>query len=198
MPQIKSLNELAEKINGMPGIGPKTANKLAVYLAVVKPQLAKQLSESIVAALDSISQCPVCGNVSESKYECYICNDETRKPQIMIVESVTDLLQIEAAGSFQGRYQVLYGLVSPARGVAFEDLNIDNLVDRVVADGVGECIIALPASVEGDTTTLLLQELLGDEVKMSRLARGLPTGSNIEFLDAPTLNNSFAHRTKLS
>ena len=197
----KQITELSDNLASLPSIGPKTAFRLAIYLALTKPSLAKGLISSLEESVDNLTLCTECGNVADIEdQQCNICSDPSRGGEVIIVETVMDLINIEQVGRYQGLYHVLHGLVSPVQGRALEDINSSGLVGRLRSQGIDTMIFALPSSIEGDTTVMLIKKEVGQHlstINFFRLGRGLPSGTSIEFLDASTLINSLDNKTTI-
>lgn len=185
------LLKLIRALSGLPGLGPKTAQKLALHLVFhleAREGLKKALSE-----VEGLSVCPACGNLSEGGL-CAICQDETRNRRLLcVVESVQDLLAIEKSGEYQGLYHVLGGALNPLEGVGPKELNLEGLLARL--EGVEEVILATGMTVEGEATALYLaEELKKRGVRTSRLAYGLPVGGSLEYVDEVTLGRALEGR----
>lgn len=191
-----SAYKLAQALGALPGIGPKQATKLAIYLCGNNRQVAEQLSTQISKTLDSINVCLQCGNLAEEDL-CTICQDTTRhNGQILVVESVLDLLAMESAQIYSGTYCVLNKLLSPLNGVLAADLRIHYILEK--AADIQEIIFALPATVEGEMTSTYIQELVSQrlpgQISFTRLARGIAKGVSMEYTDPDTLSNAFNNR----
>lgn len=191
-----SAYKLAQALSALPGIGPKQANKLAVYLAGYNRSVAEQLTAQINQTLNQIQVCSQCGNLAEQSL-CDICLDASRdQNEILVVENVLDLLAMESADVYHGLYCVIGKLLSPLNGVLATDLKIGFLLDRNTPPA--EVIFALPANVEGEMTTGFIQsqvqQRFGKEVKFSKLARGISRGVSMEYTDPDTLSNAFTNR----
>lgn len=189
--------KLAEVLASLPGIGPKQANRLVVYLSGYSRPVAERLVKQINSALETIRVCEQCGNLAEEEL-CKICQNPARdKDQILVVENVLDLLAMETAGVYQGVYCVLGKLLSPLNGVLIENIQADYLLRRESAPK--EVVFALPASVEGEMTAGYIEQQLkdkyGDEIKFSRLARGISRGVSMEYTDPDTLTAAFSNRS---
>jgi recombination protein RecR len=195
--QSPALERLVKSLSRLPGLGRKSATRLALHL--VGPDEAAAAAEELVAAVAAaraqVTNCSRCGAITEDD-PCRICRSDRRDPaQVCIVASPVDILPFEKAGFFRGRYFVLGGLLSPLDGVRAEDLPFGRLRDRLDQDGVTEVIIALDASVEGETTALYLQRLLVDrELRLTRLATGIPVGGALAYIDEVTLQRAFQFR----
>jgi len=182
----------------LPGIGRKSAARLAFHILKRPPQEASELAARIVTAREKLKPCNNCGNLTEFE-ECDICTNSSRdKSIICVVEESSDVSAIEATDDYRGIYHVLGGALSPLDGVGPEELNLDSLGRRVSSGGVREVIIATNPSTEGEATAAYIMSLLRDSgVAMSRIARGLPAGGSLEFADRTTLARAIENRTTL-
>jgi recombination protein RecR len=192
-PEIERLIQLLAKV---PGLGPRSARRAALHLIKRKEQLLGPLASAMEEALDKVRVCSTCGNVDTSD-PCTICTDPRRdEATIIVVEDVADLWALERAGAMNARYHVLGGTLSPLDGIGPDDLNIRSLVDRVAKGGVGELILAVNATVEGQTTAhYITDQLDGLGVKVTRLAHGVPVGGELDYLDEGTLSAALKART---
>jgi recombination protein RecR len=192
-PEIERLIQLLAKV---PGLGPRSARRAALHLIKRKEQLLGPLASAMEEALDKVRVCSTCGNVDTSD-PCTICTDPRRdEATIIVVEDVADLWALERAGAMNARYHVLGGTLSPLDGIGPDDLNIRSLVDRVAKGGVGELILAVNATVEGQTTAhYITDQLDGLGVKVTRLAHGVPVGGELDYLDEGTLAAALERRT---
>ncbi len=192
MPLPEPITALAAALGRLPGIGPRTAERLALHLAQSEAAAVRSLAAAMVEARDKVRICSVCGALAEQD-PCAICEDPRRDSSIIcVVERPVDILNIDKSGSFRGKYHVLGGKISPLNGVEPEDLRIAQLETRL--DGVKELILALSADVEGDATGAYLAKLLGSRVRVTRIAHGLPAGSGLEFADEITLARALEGR----
>ena len=188
--EIERLIQLLAKL---PGLGPRSARRAALALLKKRDTLLEPLADSLREAADAILTCEVCGNL-DTQSPCAICSDNRRDPHILcVVEDVADLWALERAGVFRGRYHVLGGALSALDGVTPERLNVAKLLERV-KHGVDEVILAMNATVEGQTTAHYLMDLLGD-MKVTRLAHGVPVGGELDYLDEGTLSAAIKQRT---
>lgn len=194
-PYGPSVGRLVEHLAALPGIGRKTAERLTQHLVGCDPREALALAEAIQSVRRNVHECPNCFNLTESD-ECDICRDSRRDPTVVcVVEQSRDLLVIEATGAYTGRYHVLGGRISPLNGVGPDDLNIESLVRRVRAQGVREIVMGTNPTLEGDGTALYISNRLADEnVKITRLARGIATGSVLEFANREMLADALKGR----
>jgi recombination protein RecR len=188
------LRNLLEDLERLPGVGPKSAQRIAFYLLRKSPDTLKKFADDL-QELRGIQRCRVCGMLTERE-ECQLCRDPQRDHGVLcVVESPLDVLAIERTREYHGRYHVLGGVLSPLDHVGPEDLTIASLAKRVRTEHPREVILALNPSTEGETTTLYLKQLLADTgVTVSRLAQGLPTGAALEFADDLTITRALAGR----
>jgi recombination protein RecR len=192
-PEIERLIQLLAKV---PGLGPRSARRAALHLIKKKEQLLSPLASAMSEAVDKVRICSTCGNV-DTIDPCMICSDPRRDPTtIIVVEDVADLWALERAGAMNARFHVLGGTLSPLDGIGPDQLNIKALVERIAAGEVSEVIIAVNATVEGQTTAhYLTDQLSGFEVKVTRLAHGVPVGGELDYLDEGTLSAALKSRT---
>jgi recombination protein RecR len=188
---------LTAALGKLPGIGPRSAERLALYLLQADPANTTQLADALVSARRNIRTCSVCGALSEQE-PCAICSDSRRDNGVIcVVERPVDVFTLEKSGSFFGRYHVLGGKISPLNGVEPEDLRISALESRL-KEGVAEVILALSTDVEGEATSFYLAKRLGGgAVKVSRIAYGIPAGSGLEFADEITLSRALEGRREM-
>lgn len=189
------ITALTAALSKLPGIGPRSAERLALFLVQSDPTAVRQLADALVSARDKIVACQVCGALTEAQ-PCAICADSRRDPSLVcLVETAVDVLRIEKSASFRGRFHVLGGRISPVRGIGPEDLRIAELEGRLGPEGIKEIIIALGSDVEGDATSYYLaRRLAALGVKVTRIAQGLPAGSGLEFADEITLTRALEGR----
>jgi len=194
----KIVERLIEQLGKLPGIGPRSAERIAFHILKADEKDALALSQSIRDVKTQIRSCKVCFNLAEGEL-CEICADPRRDRSIIcVVEQPKDLLAIESTGAYHGLYHVLMGHISPLEGVGPEDLTIDALIKRVKAGGIEEVVIATNPDVAGDATALYISEALkGVDVKITRLARGLPTGGQIEYANKTILTDAITQRQKM-
>jgi recombination protein RecR len=192
------VGKLVEAFSRLPGIGPKTASRLTYFLLRAPDELSIGLSEALRDMKANTRFCSVCGNITVDD-PCPICADSRRDGGLIaVVEEPLDVLAIERTASYQGKYHVLHGVISPVNGVGPDDLKIRELVKRVDAGNILEIIIATNPGLEGDATAMYIQrELIGKGVKITRLARGLPVGGDLEYVDAVTLTRALQGRSLL-
>jgi recombination protein RecR len=183
----------------LPGIGPRSAERIALHVVQADPDLARRLSEAVLAARETVRLCSICGALTEQD-PCSICQDSRRDSSVIcIVERATDILSLEKANAFRGRYHVLGGKISPLNGIEPEDLRISELEQRIGREPAQEIIVALSTDVEGDATSHYLAKRLGAlGVKVTRIAHGLPAGSGLDFADELTLSRALEGRRELS
>jgi recombination protein RecR len=194
------IQSLIDAFSRLPGIGPKTASRLTFYLLNAPDEMAEGLSEALHGLKTNTVDCPICFNItSAGRTECEICASLERDASIVcVVEEPLDVLAMERTGGFTGRYHVLRGVLSPIEGVGPEDLTIRQLFERVKAGGIGELILATNPSMEGDATAMYIQQQVKNPaVKVTRLARGLPIGGDLEYADQTTLLRALMGRQEM-
>ncbi|MEN0058737.1 MAG: recombination mediator RecR [Bdellovibrio sp.] len=204
MLHISALEKLTHELSRLPGIGPKTAQRLAYFVLRSAQDYPERLSEALLRVKAEVHECPRCFNYTDTDL-CRYCEDSHRSDEsICVVEEPADIMRIESSGAFRGRYHVLHGVISPLEGVGPKDLKIQELLERINAglDGdsptVKEVILALDADLEGDTTILYLaKQLQGKGLKLSRIAHGVPIGSDIDFIDDRTMGRALQNRVEL-
>ena len=194
----KPIEALVAELNRLPGIGPRSAERLALHLIQADSSVSSRLAEVLVSARKQIVECDECGGLAE-KSPCAICSNPSRDEQLIcVVERAVDILNVEKSGSFRGKYHVLGGKVSPMNGIGPEELRINELEKRLISGEVKEVIIALGTDVEGDATSHYLAKRLSKQnVEVSRIAHGLPAGSGLEFADELTLSQALEGRREL-
>jgi recombination protein RecR len=194
----KIIDQLIDALRVLPGVGAKTAQRMALQLLERDKDGAARLAEAIVEAVEKVGRCRVCRTLTENDL-CEICSNSRRNnAQICVVENPADLYAIEQAGSFQGKYFVLLGHLSPIDGVGPEQLGIDQLIERLISDQVSELILATNLTVEGEATAHFIADkakALG--VSVSRIAYGVPMGGELEYVDGGTLNMALQSRKAL-
>ncbi len=192
------VTKLVEAFSQLPGVGPKTASRLTYYLLRASDDVSLSLATALTNLKAQTQFCSVCFNITVGD-PCPICSSRQRETEsIAVVEEPLDLMAIERTGIYKGRYHVLHGAISPVNGIGPDDLKIRELVKRVEDDKVLEVIVATNPGMEGDATAMYLQrELAGTGVKITRLARGLPTGGDLEYVDAVTLMRALEGRHEL-
>ena len=193
------LEELIHQLTRLPGIGQKSATRVALYILKQEKDLAEGLAKSLLAVKEKIRFCSICHNFTEVE-PCAICRDGNRDNGIIcVVEGPGDQLAIEESGVFRGRYHVLHGVLSPLDGIGPEDLKIGDLPSRIEKESVREVILATNPTAEGETTTSYLIKLLSDKpVKISRIALGVPMGGDLKYTDSLTLQHSFKSRVSVT
>jgi recombination protein RecR len=193
-PEIEKLIQLLARV---PGLGPRSARRAALNLIKKKDQLLGPLASAMSEAFDKVSECSICGNVDTSD-PCTICTDPRRDPAtLIVVEDVADLWALERAEVMNVRYHVLGGTLSPLDGIGPDDLSIASLVDRVDQEKIVELVIAVNATVEGQTTAhYITDQIRGLDVKVTRLAHGVPVGGELDYLDEGTLTAAMRSRTE--
>lgn len=191
------INELIEELGRLPGIGPKTAQRLAFHIINISDERAKALSEAILNAKSNIHECKICHTLTDREI-CPICSDESRDHKlIMVVENSRDLAAYEKTGKYDGVYHVLHGAISPMLGIGPEDIRLKELIKRLESP-VDEVIIATNSSLEGETTAMYISRLIKPTgIKVSRIASGVPVGGDIEYIDEVTLLRALDGRTPL-
>lgn len=190
------LEAAVTELSRLPGLGRKTALRLALYLLRREPEQAEALSHAIAEMRRSVKYCTICHNISESEV-CPLCSNPARDSStICVVETVKDVMSIENTGQYRGLYHVLGGVISPIDGIGPDQLEINSLVERVAAGGVKEIILALSATMEGETTDFYIYRKLGTlPVEITQLARGVSVGNELEYTDEITLGRSLLNRT---
>lgn len=192
-----SMEILINEISKMPGIGKKTARRLAFHLLKTSNEEINKLIDAMLKIKQKIKYCKICFNITEQEI-CNICQNPERENLICIVESSNDLMSIESSKSYNGVYHVLMGVISPLEGIGFSDLKINSLLERINEHKPKEIIIATNPDSEGEFTANYLLKILNPfEIKISRIARGIPIGGEIEYSDYATLSKSFQGRTEM-
>ncbi|MHB0922676.1 MAG: recombination mediator RecR [Bellilinea sp.] len=195
------IENLTLALERLPGIGPKTASRLTFFLLRAPEEISLALADALTALKSATGLCEECFNITRSdQVKCEICTSDKRDESILcVVEDPLDVLALERTAGFFGRYHVLHGVLSPIEGIGPEDLKIKPLLERVKTGRVREIILATNPSMEGDATALYLQQQLGASgVRITRLARGLPSGGDLEYADQSTLLRALAGRQDLS
>ncbi len=195
IPAAEAINKLIQEFNKLPGIGPKSAQRLAFYLLRTPEEQTKLLAEAILSLKQKISLCSTCFNVTESD-PCSICRSDKRDhSQICIVEQPQDILALEHTGIYQGLYHVLHGAISPTEGIGTDDIRIKELLNRLQDGSVKEVILATNPNLEGEQTAMYLSRQISPlSIKVTRLARGLPFGTELEYADDVTLTRAIEGR----
>lgn len=194
----ESVERLIEEFAKLPGIGRKSAQRLMLHVLKMPRQDAQRFATAIMDVKDKVGYCSVCGNIAETQ-KCSICGDGRRETRaICVVEQPSDIIAVEKSGQYRGLYHVLLGAISPLDGVGPDELRIRELVQRVSEDTPDEIIIATNSTVQGETTAVYLSQVLKPySVKVTRIARGLPAGSDLEFCDEQTLAKAFEGRKEI-
>ena len=192
------VQDLIEELGRLPGIGPKSAQRLAFHLLTIEFADAERLARTIVAVKEKVRFCARCFNVSELE-ECRICRDARRDTSVVcVVEEPRDLMAMERTGEFRGRYHVLGGAISPIDGIGPDDLRIKELLARIGAEDIAEVVVATNPNIEGEATASYLARLLkAMDIRVSRIASGLPVGGDLEYADEVTLGRAFSGRRDL-
>jgi recombination protein RecR len=193
----RALSALVEELERLPGVGPKSAHRLAFHLLRTPRESVERLSRALAELKDGVAFCEICAFISEGP-RCGICSDQRRDQSLLcVVEEATDVIAIERTGEFKGRYHVLLGAISPMDGVGPGEIRVNELLRRLRQGGVGEVILATDVDVEGEATSAYLAQAiseLGTEIKVSRLARGLPMGGELEYADELTIARALSGR----
>jgi recombination protein RecR len=189
---------LIDELGRLPGVGPKSAQRIAFYLLKADAVDAKRLASAIVDAKDRVSWCRRCFNIAEGD-RCHFCRDDRRDAQsICVVEESRDIVAVERTGEFRGLYHVLQGAISPIEGIGPEQLRVKELLARVGDDNVTEVILATNPNIEGEATAMYLARLLKPlEIKVTRIASGLPVGGDLEYADEVTLGRALEGRREV-
>jgi recombination protein RecR len=190
---------LIDELGRLPGIGPKSAQRIAFYLLKADPQDAKRLAGAIVEAKDRVTWCRRCFNIAQGEL-CQFCSNERRDPHVVcVVEDPRDIVAVERTAEFSGRYHVLQGAISPIEGVGPEHLRVKELLARIPDDGIAEVILATNPNIEGEATAMYLAKLLQPlGVRVTRIASGLPVGGDLEYADEVTLGRALEGRREVS
>jgi len=194
----KIIQNLIDQFNKLPGIGPKTSERLVFYLLKQNKQELKEFAQALNVSAENITVCSQCFNFSETN-PCEICSDKTRdKTTLCVVAQIFDLMAIENTSEYHGLYHVLGGNLNPIEGITPDELTIKQLEERIKNNGVREIILALNPDIEGESTIVYLTKILKPyKIKITRLARGLPMGSNLEYADEITILNALKGRREL-
>lgn len=193
------LKNLIECLKDFPGVGDKSAERMAFAIMNFDKERITFFSDSLIAVRDNIRRCSICNNITD-KEVCSICsNDARKKDVIFVVEKPKDVILFEKINYFNGVYHVLDGLISPLEGINPEDINIKRLIERIDEDNVKEVILALKPSIEGETTMQYIRKLLENKnVKVTKIATGIPIGTDMEYIDSMTLELSLEERKEFS
>ncbi len=198
MKELKSVQKLTEAFARLPGVGHKSAEKMAYAVLELDDEVVKNFSDALLEVKSKIHHCPICGNYTEDEI-CDVCSDKNRdKSKILVVSYPKDVYAFEKLRTYDGKYHVLGGVLSAVNGVGIDDLNIDSLLKRIDEDEIKEIILATNPTTEGETTALYLARLLENKnVNVSRLAYGLPMGGYLEYADSLTLSRALEGRKKI-
>ena len=198
MEKLPSIEQLIESFASLPGVGHKSAEKMAYSVLNMDEELIEQFADSLINVKKSVHKCPKCGSLTENDL-CEICLDESRdKTSLIVVSEPKDVMSFEKIGSFKGQYHVLGGVLSALKGIGVEDLEIESLIRRIEQDNVKEVILATNPTTEGETTALYIAKILeGKDINVSRLAFGLPVGGHLEYADSLTLQRALEGRKKI-
>tara|TARA_B100000959_G_scaffold166607_1_gene174496 strand:+ start:2294 stop:2890 length:597 start_codon:yes stop_codon:yes gene_type:complete len=198
MKNSDSIANLIGEFKKFPGIGQKTAERLVFFLLKEQKDVSRELAEAILNLKDKVKSCSKCNSITEND-PCDICSNPKREQKILcVVEEPRDLYAIERMGEYRGRYYVLMGNISPLEGIGPEDIQVNGLVERVKKEGIQEVILATNPNMEGDATAIFISKTLKSlEVKVTRIARGLPVGSDLEYADEVTILRSFEGRMEI-
>jgi recombination protein RecR len=199
VPIPEPITSLVAALNRLPGIGPRSAERIALHLVQSERADAQQLADAIVRARERIQLCTTCGALTEAS-PCEICSDTRRDGSVVcVVEQPVDILSLEKSGTFRGKYHVLSGKISPLDGIEPEDLRIAELEKRLTSEPIKEIVIALGTDVEGDATGFYLaKRLTRANLKLTRIAHGLPAGTGLEFADELTLSRALEGRREMN
>jgi recombination protein RecR len=192
------VQNLVDELGRLPGVGPKSAQRIAFYLLKAAPEDAKRLANAIVDAKDRVSWCRRCFNIAEGEL-CSFCRDERRDSTVLcIVEEPRDIVAIERTAEFRGRYHVLQGAISPIEGIGPDQLRVKELLTRIADEGVEEVILATNPNIEGEATAMYLARLLKPlGIRVTRIASGLPVGGDLEYADEVTLGRALEGRREV-
>lgn len=195
IPATDAISQLVQEFSKLPGIGPKSAQRITYYLLRASSEQSKQLAEALLSLKQKITLCSTCCNVTESD-PCPICRNHQRDAgQVCIVEQPQDVLALEHTGIYKGLYHVLHGAISPTEGIGADDIRIKELLDRLQNNQVTEVILATNTNLEGEQTAMYLSQLISPlGIKVTRLARGLPFGTELEYADDVTLTRALEGR----
>lgn len=194
----KPLAKLINELSKLPGIGSKSAQRLAFHILSLEDREAEQLAEAVLSAKREMKYCSVCGNLTDED-PCAICSDPSRREDVIcVVESPRDVMAMERIKEFNGLYHVLHGVISPMEGIGPEDINLKALIQRLQANDVKELIIATNPNIEGEATAMYIARLIKPAgIKVTRIAHGIPVGGDLEYADEVTLLKSLEGRREL-
>ena len=193
------IRNLIECLKDLPGIGEKSAERLAYSIVAFDKDKIENFANSLISIKENIRRCEICNCITDMN-KCYICNDDNRNDEtIFVVEKSKDIILFEKMGTYNGKYHVLDGLISPMDGINPEDINLSNLVKRVCDNNIKEVIVVLKPSIEGETTMQYIKKILSKyDVKVSKIPIGIPMGTDIEYIDTMTLEMAFEDRKEVS
>ena len=202
---VPSFDKLVHELGKLPGIGHKTAQRLAYYVLRSPSEYSEELSEALHAVKAHVTECPSCFSYTENEDSCKLCTNDGRDDRVLcVVEEPADIARIESSRAFNGRYHVLHGALSPLDGITPNDIRIQPLMDKIQkginneGPAIEEVILALDADLEGDTTVLYLAKILSEKgIKSSRIAHGVPIGGDIDYIDNRTLERALENRVQL-
>ncbi|MGF0094938.1 recombination mediator RecR [Peptoniphilus sp. SGI.035] len=196
--EVGPIEDLIKKLNRLPGIGSKTAQRLAYYIIGLDENEVENLSDAILSAKRNTVKCSICMNYADSD-PCEICSDKARDDSVIcVVESPKDVEAMERSLSFRGKYHVLHGVISPLKGKTPEDVKVKELIDRVKRGNIKEIIVATNPTVDGDATATYIKNVLKDfDITISRIGYGLPVGGDLEFYDEITIQTAMENRRRL-
>lgn len=194
------ISKIVKSFQKIPGIGEKTAERMAFSLIDFDKETVEELSKNVLYLKDKIHKCQKCGIITDNENLCNICKDKSRNNGIIcVVEDSKDVFLLEKLGNFDGEYHVLNGLISPINGVSPDDLNIKQLIDRLKDEKHDEIILALKTGIEGETTSLYIKKVLDlYDIKISKLATGIPVGAEMDYVDSLTLESAIKNRKEIS
>ena len=195
---VKIISKLINELSKLPGIGPKSAQRLAYHFIKLPSSAVIELSSSLIELKEKILYCDICHNLSDQN-PCTICTNNRRDQKIIcVIEEPLDILAFERTGSYNGLYHVLHGVLSPINGIGPNNLKINELLNRIKVNDIDEIILATNPSIEGESTAMYIQEIIGNLVpKVTRLARGLPVGGDIEYADQMTIMRALQGRQEI-
>ena len=194
----KKFKDLIEGFESFPGIGPKTAERLAFYaISKQSKDASLRFADSLKDAISSICECEVCGMIADES-KCEICKDDTRDAKLMIVENSKDVISFEKTNAYKGKYHVLNGLISPTNGIGPDDISIDKLITRLESEQFDEIIVATSSTIDGEITAMYINKLLASKgIKTYRIGYGLPVSTDIEYVDEITLIKSLESKKEM-
>lgn len=194
----ETLSSLIHRLSRISGVGPKSAERMALAILAWDKAEVDSLSSELIEAVSRVSDCPRCGCLAQDGSWCQVCDDLARDGSVVcVVEEALDAVALERGGTFAGRYHVLGGVLSPVRGKLPENLRVSELLQRIKDESIKEVIIATNAGPEGEATAMFLkQELASTDVALTRLARGLPSGGQVDYADSATLKSALDNRTE--